>query len=471
MAESPEGNSWEPFPTEEKTETLRERIQRRLAGRGLLVVAVIASVASLALLCLFGYLLLRDDESGQEQTTPVAEIDGEQIEVNTDTFEYQAISDTSAITLTLETPIFLDVAGQEFTVQADRLPAAGAWMPQVVNETTAAWVYGAVINYVFGLDDSNQNREMLQNLVVGEELALTTRSGAKLEFVVSERKTVESGDPEIYAQREPSVTLLIIEEDEEEQRLMVKGRYVVPDTSTGEPAGRVVELGETAQLESLQFTVSGVNLVYDRPEAPAGFAIFHIDYQVQNVGPVPVSSNTLTMVLADDLGNLYALNPVASQLGNNPPLSGSVGAGQTVVATAGYQIPAGLSSSALRWQVGIVGTGSQIQVNLPFQNSAESQQQVDVQVQEATVSQDGSSLLVVGQITNVSQETVVVDVNDVTLVDTTGTVFLKLSTNPAFPWTVPAGQTLLFGVTFQRPLGSEATFTILNRSFQFSGIR
>ncbi|MGD8585645.1 MAG: hypothetical protein PVJ75_09865, partial [Chloroflexota bacterium] len=155
----------------------------------------------------------------------------------------------------------------------------------------------------------------------------------------------------------------------------------------------------------------------------------------------------------------------------NPPLSGSVGAGQTVVATAGYQIPAGLSSSALRWQVSIVGTGSQIQINLPFQNSAESQQQVDVQVQEATVSSDGTSLLVVGQITNVSQETVVVDVNDVSLVDLTGTVFLKLSTNPAFPWTVPADETLLFGVTFQRPLGSEATFTILNRSFQFSGIR
>lgn len=470
MAESPEDNLWEPIPTEEKT-SFGERVRRRLAGRGLLVVAIVASVASLALLCLFGYLLLRGQDTGDEEATPAAEIDGEQIEVNTDTFEYQAISDTSAITLTLETPIFLDVAGQEFTVQPEALSESGVWMPQTVNETTVAWVYGAVINYVFGLDDSNQNRDMLQNLVVGEKLALTARSGAKMEFIVSERKTVDSDDPEIYAQREPSITLIIIEKDADQQRLLVKGRYVVPDTSAGAPAGRVVELGETAQLESLQFTVNGANVVYDRPEAPAGFAIFHIDYQAQNVGPEPVSSNTLTMVLADDLGNLYALNPVASQLGNNPPLSGSIGAGQTVVATAGYQIPVGLSSSALRWQVSIVGTGSQIQVNLPFQNSAESQQQVEVQVQQATVSQDGSSLLVVGQITNVSQETVVVDVNDVSLIDATGTVFLKLSTNPAFPWTVPASETLLFGVTFQRPLGSEATFTILNRSFQLSGIR
>jgi Domain of unknown function (DUF4352) len=371
----------------------------------------------------------------------------------------------------METPIFLDVAGEEFTVQAEVLPESGTWSPPTVDETTVAWVYGSVINYIFGLDDSNHNRELLENLVVGEELALTTRSGATMKFVVSERNSVNSDDQEIYAQREPSITLLIIEEDVEDQRLSVKGRYVVPDTRASESAGRVVGLGETAQLESLQFTVNGVNLLYDRPEAPAGFAVFHIDYQAQNVGPESVNSNTLSMVLADDLGNLYALNPVASQIGNNPPLSGSVGAGQTIVATAGYQIPAGLSSSTLRWQVSIVGTGSQIQVNLPFQNSPESQQQASVQVQEATVSQDGGSLLVVGQIANVSQETIVIDANDVTLVGASGTVFLKLSTNPAFPWTVPPGQTLLFGVTFQRPLGSDATFTVLNQSFQLSGIR
>jgi hypothetical protein len=471
VAESPEEERWEPVPVEEKS-SLGDRVGRLLAGRGILVIAIVASVASLALACLFAYQLLRGQDSGDEdQTTPIAEDEGTQFAGQADTFEYQAISDTSAITLTIETPIFLDVAGQEFTVQPETLPQSGAWEPQTINETTAAWVYGSVINYVLGLEGSDENRELLDNLVQGDLLVLTTRSGATMEFAVSERKSLASDDPEFYAQRDPSITLVLIDEDLEAPRLSVKGRYVVPETSTGAPAGRVVELGETAQLESLQITVSSANLIYDRPEAPPGFAIFQIDYQVQNVGPEPVGSNTLTMVLADDLGNLYALNPVASQLGNNPPLSGSIGAGLTILATAGYQVPAALSSSMLGWQVGIIGTGSQIQVNLPFQNSAESQQLVDIQIQQATVSADGGSLLVVGQITNVSQETVVIDVGDVSLLDTSGTVFLKLSTNPAFPWTVPAGQVLLFGVTFQRPLGSEATFTILNHSFQFSGLR
>lgn len=470
MADTPEEEVVEPY-LEQEPDSFSERVRKRLEGRGPLVVAVVATAASLALLCLFAYLLLRPDGSDQ-QPTPTPEIDTEeQVSLDTDSFEYQAISDTGAITLTMETPIFLDVAGEEFTVLAEVLPESGPWTPPVVNETTAAWVYGAIINYVFGLDDSNQNREMLDSLVVGDELALTTRSGANVDFVVSERRMVDSTDQDIYAQREPAITLLLLEEDVEDQRLVVRGRYVVPDSSTDEQIGRVVELGETAQLESLQITVAGVNVMYDRPEAPAGFAIYQIDYQAQNVGQETVNGNTLTMVLADDLGNLYALNPMASQLGNNPPLSGSIAAGQTVIATAGYQIPAGLSSTMLRWQVGIVGTGGQIQVNLPYQNSSGDQQTVETQVQEATVSQDGGSLLVVGQITNIGQETVIVDVSDVTLTGSTGTIFLKLSTNPAFPWTVPPGQTLLFGVTFQRPLGPDATFTVLNQSFQLSGIR
>lgn len=468
MAETPQEELGHN-PVEEQ-DSFSNRLKNRLDGRGPLVIAVVASAASLVLLCLFAFLLLRPDSSDQ-QATPTPDVGSEEIELDTGSFDYQAISDTGAITLTMETPVFLDVAGEEFTVQAEVLPDSGPWTPPVVNETTVAWAYGAVINYVFGLDDNSQNQEMLEALLVGDEIVLTTRSGAEIDFVVSERREVDSADRDIYAQREPSLTLVLIEENVEAQRLVVKGRYVVPDSSADEQTGRVVELGETAQLETLQITVIGVNVLYDRPEAPEGFAIYQIDYQVQNVGQQPVNSNTLTMVLADDLGNLYALNPTASQIGNNAPLSGSIAPGQTVAATAGYQIPVGLSSTILRWQVSLVGTGSQVQFNLPFQDSSGGQQQVDVQVQEATVSQDGGSLLLVGQITNIGEETVVVDVTDVTLVGASGTVFLKLSTNPAFPWTVPAGQTLLFGVTFQRPLGSEATFTVLNRSFQLSGIR
>ena len=60
---------------------------------------------------------------------------------------------------------------------------------------------------------------------------------------------------------------------------------------------------------------------------------------------------------------------------------------------------------------------------------------------------------------------------DVSMVSPLGTVFQMLSTNPAFPWTVAPGQALVYGVTFQRPQDAEATFNLLNQSFQLTGLR
>lgn len=448
-------------------ETSENRLSSLFSQRGPLIIVVVAMVASLILICLFVYLLVRSDDTQEAEATPIPE---ETVDIQTDLFPFQAISDSGSISVTLETPIFLDIVGERFSVQAEVLPASGPWMPPNINETTAAWVYGTVINYVFGLDDTNQNRELLQGLEVGEEIVLTTRSSSSAKFLVSSRNEVESSNLEIFAQRAPGISLVLIEGDPNDTRLVVQGRYVQSDVQQNTQPGRVVELGETAQLESLQFTVTGAGAQYDRPEAPPGFAFYLVDYQVQNVGTTAFDTRTLTMVLADDVGNLYALNPIASQLGNNPPLSGSVAPGQSMVATAGYQIPTGLVSAVLRWQVSLAGTGSAIQVNIPFQDLATVDEQVTVEVQDVGVTPDGSGVLIVGQITNTGSQPVIVNVSDLSLVNSIGTVYQLLSTNPAFPWTVPAGQTLLYGVTFQRPNTSDSIFTLLNRSFQLTGL-
>ena len=467
MADAPDDSKVET-PSPADSSSSQSGLKSQFVQRGPLIIAVGATVASLVLLCLIAFLLLRSQDSEEPTPTPLPESGAG---INTDLFPYEAISQSGSITVTLETPIFLDVSGEQFSVQAEVLPASGAWTPPTLNETTTAWVYGTVINYVFGLDDTDENQTILEQLVVGDEIVLTTRSGNSSTFIVSSRNDVASDNREIFAQRSPGVTLVLIKEDLEDSRLVVQGRYVLSDAQENIQAGRVVEMGETAQLESLQITVTGVSTLYDRPEIPNGFAVFHIDYQVQNVGTTSVDTNTLTTVLSDDVGNLYALNPTASQLGNNPPLTGSVAPGQTVVATDGFQIPAGLSSPVLRWQVSIVGTSSTIQVNIPFRDAAVAEQQANVQISEVIIPPDGGSLLIVGQITNLGNQPVIVAVSDLSLTNNTGTVFQILSTNPAFPWSVPPGQTLLYAVTFQRPLTGDAVFTILNQSFQFTGLR
>jgi hypothetical protein len=178
----------------------------------------------------------------------------------------------------------------------------------------------------------------------------------------------------------------------------------------------------------------------------------------------------LRLTLADHMGNQYALNPTASQVGNYMPVGGPLGPGQTARATAGYQIPAGLSSPTLRWVVTRLDTGSQAQVNIPFRGAAELGQQALVTLQQGEVSLDGTSLMLWGQITNLGDQPLVVQETNVSLISN-GSFYLILSTNPRFPWIVAPGQTADFSLTFQRPSGDTAVFTVLNQPFQLTGLR
>jgi hypothetical protein len=233
------------------------RVRTIYADRGPAIIAIGAVVGSLALLCLFTMLLL---QSQDREEPPTADPEAVATSASSDEFQYVAVSESGSISVTLETPIFLNIAGEDFSVESVAVPEDGPWTPSTSNETTAAWVYSSVINYVFGLDDTNDNRALLERLVIGDEVVLTTRSGSSSSFVVSSRQEVSSDNMDIFAQRLPAVTLVLIEEDLGEQRLMVQGRYVSSDStiddSQGQSAGRVVELGETAQLEGLQITAT-----------------------------------------------------------------------------------------------------------------------------------------------------------------------------------------------------------------------
>jgi hypothetical protein len=172
------------------------------------------------------------------------------------------------------------------------------------------------------------------------------------------------------------------------------------------------------------------------------------------------------------LGNQYVQNPIASQLGSNPPLGGFINAGQSAAATVGYQIPTGLVSPMLNWTIMRVGTGSQIEILLPFTGGEQAGQSAIVSLVEAQVTQDLNNLIIIGQITNIASQPVVVTREDVSLRTATGSDYVLLSSNPPFPWSVPPGQTLQFSATYQRPLATnEATFTVLNQPFQLSGLQ
>lgn len=447
------------------------------ADRGLVVMIALAAVGIL-LMCIFGFLLLRSlnqpdaattEPDGRSGTPTPFPSDGAGEGPAEEEPVVVGVSESSTVTLTLDAPVSLEVNGRSFSVQPQVIQADGVWNPSGLGENSAAWIYGSIINYVFGLADTADNEALLGQLTPDDEISLTTRSGQTYTFAFRNRRTVPADSRELFAQTTPGVTLVLLQSGAEE-RLAVQGRYVVPETSNL-GGGDLFELGETAQLGDVQVTLDSATYLPDRQEAPAGFAFFLVDYTIQNLGLSALDTGNLEMTLVDELGNRYALSSVASRLGNHQPLSGFINAGQQVQATIGYQIPVGLSSTTLRWQVSQAGNGGQLIYSIPFPGGDASAAGTAVSLQEVTISPDGTSLILAGQVTNMSNQPVVVSESDVSLRAEDGSTYLLLSVRPAFPWTAPAGQQVPFTVTYQRPPTPTAIFTILNQPFQLSQLR
>ncbi len=442
-----------------------------LSNPAVLIAGGIALVALLAVLVLSVILIRQGKEDDGETAvsgtpTPFGNnnndtiLGGEPLVVG--------MSDSATISVTLDSPVTLSLPGQQFNVQTQVIGADGTWTPATDDVETAVWVYGSIVNYVLGVPDSETNRSLLEALAPGDEITLATRGGTRFTFSFNSRTTEPVTNRDVFAQTTPGITLVLLGSDGNE-RLVVNGRYVVSEANN--QTDNVVGLGETAQLENVQITVNSSTYIADRAEIPPGFAFFVVDYQIQNVGLTAIDSGSLQLGLVDSLGNQYALSPLATQLGNLPALSGFLNANQTAQASAGYQIPLGLESDTLSWVVTNGRSGAQVYVTLPFTGGAATAAGSNISLARVDVSLDLTSLIVGGQVTNLGTQPIVITESDVALKTQDGTIYLLLSTNPPFPWTIPPGQTLQFFLTYQLPPSETAVFTVLNQGFQLSGLR
>ncbi len=458
----------EPQETEQNDQTTTASLRDWLAANRWLALFVGIVVLGVMALCVIAVVMLLSFAQGSGvlggrveptpfPTSAVLLPDGEPVVVG--------VSPSDTISVTLDMPATITFGGQTFAVQPQVVGSDGFWQPQV-GADTAAWVYGTVVNYVFGLPSTAETQALLNRLNTGDEMRLVTHNGLTFTFAFNRREEVSPLNRDIFTQQTPGMTVVLFG-DGGENRLMVNGRFL-DTTTTGSTQNNTVELGESVLLGDLRLTVNGT--VYDpsRSEAPAGFAFFRIDYQVENVGATAVDTANLRFNLTDAFGNQYALNPLASQLGNYPTLSGFLNAGQSLMATAGYQMPVGLNSETVQWVVADSRSGAQIQVLIPFTGGGSAAQQTTIALTYAAIVAEQNSLQLEGQITNLSGQPVIVIDSDLSLRTAEGAQFLLLSTNPPFPWTIPPGQTLQFFVSYQRPPASTFIFTVLNQPFQLT---
>lgn len=459
--------SQDSIVVEEQTEenSLMSKIK---ANRGFLIGILVAmGFMGLCLLPVFLFFLVRgsgtDLLSRGNEPTPFATDASEPLPLQTPVL--QGISGSETISVTLDIPATLTLNGRSLQVQPQLVPSDGVWTANVDDES-AAWVYGTIVNYVFALPDTADNQALLERLGSGNEFEMVTQNGVTYVFSFESRETVPATDRDIYTQQSPGATI-ILSGGPEEERLVVKGRYVVTDTGNNFQANSC-QVGETCQVGNMQIAVTGTAYDPGQGTAPDGFAHYRVDYQIENVGSAAIDTNNLKFSLTDDVGNQYALNPMASQSGNYPVLGGALNVGQIIQATAGYQVPASLESGTVQWLVSDAGTGAQIQVVIDYGGGANAAKQTSISLIGATITNDKTSLLMDGQITNLGSQQMVVAQKDLSLRTSDGASFLLLATNPELPWTIPPGQTLQFFVRYQNPQADTAVFTVLNQSFQLN---
>ena len=434
-------------------------------------------VMSLMAVCGLGYALFQSTggdgaEADTAEPTPFPETGGS---VSSGGSEGEAIvygiSDSTTVSVTLDAPIALNVGGRSLVVQTVRINPDGTWSPPISGEDTVGWVYGSIVNYIMALTPEGENKALLESLTPGEQMVITTQSGSEFVYEFESSSLVAVNDQSSFTQLTPGLTLVLLEEGED-QRLIANGRFLLTESAGGaDNSGSMVGIGETAQLSDVQVTVTGVSYLPNDPNTPPGFAFFVVDFQIFNAGTTAVDVSKLQLTLIDEIGNQYALNPVASRLGEYAPLTGGfLNAGDSLQVSVGYQVPDGLVSTSVTLTVKRTDTGEQVLVNIPFSGS-NAVQNTTITMQSVEVAADLASMNLIGQIINNGDQPVVATQEDIWLRTADGASYLMLSTNPAFPWTIPPGQTLQYSVTFQTPIGADtAVFNVLNQSFQLTNL-
>lgn len=430
------------------------------------------ALLGLIMVCIFGVLLVNplswfDDESDSPAVIETNTDEG--VETAEETNAIVIFDGSNSLSINLDVPTAINLNEDTVPVKAQFVSEVGEWQPSIEDGRVAEWVYGTIVNPVFGLSASEENELALQKLVPGDTITVNYASGETQSFVVSGREFSETSNAELFAQNRPGVTLVWLGEPASGSRLVVFGDYTLPETATNEIASsRLAAPGEPVSFSNLTLTVNNHQIDAGNTSAPAGFSVYLVDFVIANQGANVFDSGLLRISLKDSQGNQYLMNPNLAVNGTNPILTGFVDPGTQKQATAAFQIPAALAGDQLEWTVARSDIPGEVTVGLPFGGNGT--QNATVSLSSADVSEDGGSITVSGTIGNGGTQPFVVNPTDVSLTEN-GTVYLVFSTTPGFPWSVPPGQVINFTLSFQRPVGPNATFTLLGNSFNLEGIR
>ena len=357
--------------------------------------------------------------------------------------------------LPIALPTELELAQQTFPVVPVTLDEGRLPLPSE-GQKVLVWVYGTVVNYVVGVPYSTTPASLLPGLTSSDRISLTLNNGTQLIFGSPQAQRLPATDTTPLAQNRPGLTLVLLG-GKETDRLIVQARYLPEAGAT---------LGGAQQLGTLRVAVSGSDTLADE-ESGRGFVV---EFQMTNEGTEPVDTAAFDLTLEDGAGQRYLMNAEVSALGDAGPLPGSIAAGATVTASAGYRIPDDLQPP-LVWVFRADPTSAQnLRFSLAYQPPLPSPAQPQVTLTSAFMDEHRNVIVINGTVWNSGESPLSVMLDNVKLTSGAGAAELRAAT-PTLPWTIPGGEQQDFEVQFSRPGDADSVLLdIWGFTFEIEGL-
>jgi len=352
-------------------------------------------------------------------------------------------------------PTQLSVAGTIYPI-VPVMPDQGRWPMPHEQPSVAVWLYGTVINYVAGLPYAPTNESVLAGLTSADRLMLTLDNGSMLAFGTPQVQRIDAGDLSPMAQNRPGLTVMMLD-SKQATRLIVQARYL-PEESIFSQDQRVDGL----KVEILETQIANEN---------SGTLYFIVEYQVTNESGQEMNAAFFDMVLEDNAGQRYTLDPTATDRGKHGALARILAAGETASGSAGYVAPRTMASPVTWIFRSDTLSANSTQFALTYEPPLPGPAIPDVQLSDVFDDAVRNVIVINGTIYNDGESPLVVTLDNIKFTYNGGGGLLQAST-PLLPWNIQPDGFQDFEVQFSRPQGTDsAVLEILGFTYRIEGLQ
>ncbi|GEM_PF-509414 len=321
--------------------------------------------------------------------------------------------------------------------------------------SVAVWLYGTVINYVVGLPYTPAAESALAGLDSASRLMLTLDNGSVLAFGTPQVERVDAGDLSPMAQDQPGLTVMMLD-SEETSRLIVRARYL-PEESLFAQDQRVDGL----KVEILETRVANED---------ASMIHFIVEYQVTNESDKEMNAAFFDMVLEDNAGQRYTLDPSATSAGQYGALTRMLAYGEAATGSAGYAVPRNMPSPVTWIFRSDTVSANSTQFALTYEAPQPGPAIPDVELTDVFDDTTRNVIVINGTLYNDGESPLVVTLDNIKFTYNGGVGTLQAS-NPMLPWNVGPDGFQDFEVQFSRPQGTDsAILEMLGFTYRIEGL-